>query len=768
MPENYIGRALKCSEDIRFITGKGQYVDDIQLPNTHHMVVIQSTHAHARIIRIDKKKAGRMPGVLGVITARDIEGKCKPPPGFPMHCDEFHDVPHPILAKGKVCFVGEPVAAVVASERYSAYDAAELVRVKYEPLPAVVDPLGALSKDAPVLQEHIGTNAALRWSRREPKIDELLRTADLTVQQQFIIPRVAPSPMEPRAALVSYDKASGALTVWAATQSPHFLRAYLAAALSYPENLLRVIGPDVGGVLGAKGTEYAEAVLACVLAMKFNLPIKWAETRHENMLAYQGRGQVADLQMGLRRDGQIVALKARIVTDFGAYYYSATSIIPVHTADIICGVYRIPAVDIESIGVLTNKPPIGPYRGAGQPQGVYYIERMMAIAAARLEMDPVELRRKNLIQPENFPYHSPTGLVYDSGNYEACLNRALEIVGYKALKETRATRRNHDRLLGVGISCYLKSAAGDVRGESGRIKIDPSGLITAITGAMPHGQGMQTTFAQLTADYLGVPIESITVRYGDTSLIPSGSGTFASRSLTSGGSALYRAAEAIKLQARQIVAEVLHVPIAELSYQSGRISVVGSEKSFSFGEIAQMAEKNDTLPPDLKVGLDATEWFELERGVFPFGTQICLVEIDVKTGAVKLLRYVAVEDCGNRVNPLIVEGQTIGAVTQGIGQALWEEMIYDTDGQPLVSSFFNYALPKASDLPWIETDYLETPSPLNPLGAKGVGELGTVGALPAVVNAVVDALSSLGIWHLDPPLTPQKIWTAINNRAAAR
>ncbi|MFQ5879651.1 MAG: glyceraldehyde dehydrogenase subunit alpha [Dehalococcoidia bacterium] len=768
-----IGARIKRREDPRLITGHATYVDDVQLPGMLYMAVLRSLYAHARIRRIDTSKAAALPGVVAVFTGEEVRRMSAPLPC----ASAIPDLRVPeryALAVDKVRFAGEGVAAVVATDRYVVRDALDLIEVEYEPLPAVVDPEKAMEAGAPILHDQVGDNIAYRWNLGGGEVDEALRSADLVIRQRMENQRLIPNPMETRGVVARYVPGDDRLTFWASTQIPHLLRTQLGLALNLPENKVRVIAPEVGGGFGCKLNVYAEEVLAAAASVRLGKPVKWIEDRRENFVATtHGRAHVGYIEAGVKRDGTLTGLRVRIVADLGAYQQLLTPSIPTLTALMQTGCYKIPVAATEIVGVFTNKTPVDAYRGAGRPEATHYVERLMDLVARELNMDPVEVRRRNFIQPNQFPYTTAAGLVYDSGNYDLTLNRALEMLGYQQFRQEQERLRREGRYIGVGFSTYVElcgvgpsaitSAAFNVGGwESATVRVQPTGKATVLTGASPHGQGEETTFAQMVADELGVPIEDVTVIHGDTDVVQYGIGTFGSRGLVVGGSAVHLSLQKVKEKAVRIAAHVMEAQAQDVVYQEGRIYIKGfPERAMTIQEVANLAYRGANMPPDTEPGLEATSFFDPPNFTFPFGTHICTAEVDINTGEVKVLRYIAVDDCGRAINPLLVEGQIQGGIAQGVGQALLEGAMYDENGQLITGSLMDYPVPTAIEMPMIEMDRTETPTPVNPLGAKGVGEAGTIAASPAVVNAVVDALAPLDIKHIDMPMWPSRVWQAI-------
>ncbi len=769
----WIGQPMKRKEDPRLISGLGHYVDDLRPAGVCFMAVLRSPHAHARIRNINTKAARKLPGVLRVITGEDIAGKLG---GVPCAAD-LPGMKRPAftaLATDRVRFVGHPVAAVVAENRYVARDAAEMIEVDYEPLPAVVHPEKALEKDSPRVYDEFTDNVAYVYKLESGDIAGAFKKADRVVKQRLINQRLAPVAMEPRAVLAEYLPGEGTLTVHSATQIPHLLRTQIAGMVGLPENKVRVIAPEVGGGFGSKLNVYAEEGLAPFLAMELGRPVKWTEGRRENMAAtIHGRDQINDLEVAVKNDGTMLALRLKVIADLGAYYQLLTPLIPTLTALMALGCYKIPAVSVEIIGVFTNKMATDAYRGAGRPEATYLIERAADLVALELGKDPVQLRLKNFPKPKEFPFTCATGIVYDSANYQRSLKKALDLAGYDKLRKKQAEQRKQlaagqkpEKLLGIGLSTYVEicgmgpSSAMPAGGwESCTVRVEPSGMVTVLTGASPHGQGQETTFAQIVAQELGISPDSVAVVHGDTSAVPYGIGTFGSRATAVGGTAMYKALQKLKEKMGQIAAHLLQVKTKDLVFANGKIYPRGKpKKSVAFGDAVAAAYVAKNLPKGVDPGLEATHFFEPSNFTFPFGAHVCVVEVDTETGHVEVTKYVAVDDCGNIINPLLVRGQVHGGIAQGLAQALYEELVYDENGQLITGTLMDYTVPKAAQLPPFITEHTVTPSPVNPLGVKGVGEAGTIASTPALVNAVVDALAPFGARHIDMPVKPEKVW----------
>ncbi len=772
------GSSIKRREDPRLITGKGNYVDDIKLPGTTYAVFVRSPHAHARIKAIHTAQAKKVPGVVAVFTGKDlVEGKVGSLPcGWLL--PDIKLPPHLPLAVDKARHMGEAVAVVIAENPYAARDGAELVEVDYEVLPAVTDGEKALQPGAPVVHDQAPGNLCFSWSIGDKdKTDAAFKGAAHVVKQRLINQRLIPNAIEPRASLASFNPATGDLTLWVTSQNPHVHRLLMAAfVLGMPEHKVRVISPDVGGGFGSKIFLYPEEVVVSWASKSLGRPVKWtAERRESFMTDAHGRDHITEAEMAFDKDGKILGLRVRTVANLGAYLSTFAPAIPTYLyGTLLSGVYEIPAIWCEVQGVFTNTTPVDAYRGAGRPEACYVVERLVDLGARALGMDPAELRRKNFIPADKFPYQTPVALVYDSGNYGPNLDRALQILDYQKLRQEQERLRKEGRYIGIGFSTYIEAcsiapskvvgALGAQAGlwESAHVRVHPTGKVTVYTGSHTHGQGHETTFSQLVADELGIPMEDVEIVHGDTGQIPFGMGTYGSRSAAVGGTAIYMSLQKIKEKGKKIAAHLLEAAEADIVYEGGRFFVKGSpDRAKTFQEVSLMAYLAHNIPEGMEPGLEATSFFDPSNFTFPFGTHIAVVEVDPETGVVKLLRYVAVDDVGNVINPMIVDGMVHGGIAQGAAQALWEGAVYDENGQLLTGTMMEYALPKADNLPSFETDRTVTPSPVNPMGVKGAGETGTIAATAAVANAVMDALTPFGITHIDLPLTPNRIWQAI-------
>ena len=770
-----IGRRMKRKEDPRLITGRGSYVDDMIVPGMVYMALVRSPVAHAKISSIDTSGAKSAPGVLAVLTGEDLNvGAPLPmvwvPPGVEVKTPE-----HWPLARGEVNHVGDPVAVVVGDDKYGVIDAAEQVIVDYDELPAVVDPEKALEDGAPLVHEDLGTNKTHEWALGGGDIDAAMAEADTVVERRIVNHRTAGAAIEPRGCIA--DWRADAVTLWTSTQIPHLVRLFLAGELGVSEEKIRVVAPEVGGGFGSKLNHYAEEVLGCYLSRQLGRPVKWLETRSENLATTtHGRDLIGYAKMGFKSDGTITGLHTKLVADLGAYYQLLTPFIPCFAAFVMSGCYRIPAVQTDIVGVFTNKFATDAVRGAGRPEATHLIEIMIEQGAAELGLDPIEVRRKNFIPKEDFPAEVAVGVVYDSGDYHKTLDRLLQHVDVAAFRKEQEELRAKGIHRGIGFSTYVEicglapsrvvgpSGVGIQGGfwESAIVRVHPSGAATIYTGASPHGQGHETGFAQIVAEKLGIEPEQVEVIHGDTDAGPFGMGTYGSRTLSVGGESAARAAMKVQEKAKRYAAHMLEAAPEDIELADGKYQVRGSpDKGVTLADIALTAYVPEDIPEGMEPGLEDTAFYDPDNFVWPFGAHAAVVDVDAETGKVEVVRYVAVDDCGRAINPLLIEGQVHGGVAHAIGQALFEQVVYDANGQLLTGTFVDYALPTAAELPSFETDRTETPSPVNQLGVKGVGEAGTIAASPTIVNAVVDALRPLGVTYLDMPLTPMRVWQAI-------
>ncbi len=754
----YTGQSITPNESRRFVTGNGHFVGDIDLPNMLHVAVLRSSHAHAALKAIDTTAARQQPGVAAVVHGRDIDGvlgSIPPPvmgPGRPV--DALRIPTHPVLATDRVCYTGQPIAIVAAESLALAQDAAEHIEVSYEMRQPIVNPLDA--EAAPVIHPELGSNVALHVRQQGGDLEAAFAQADHVVRQRYDVPRLAPAPLETRGVVADYQPQTDQLTVWNSTQAPHHIRAYLSELLSRPEDAIRVIAPDVGGSFGIKDCMFPEDALIPYLALQLGRPVKWIETRREHLLAYHGRGQWFEIEAAVKRDGSILGIRAEIVADIGAYMLRTTPFPAFNACRRLTGPYHIPAVQIDLRGVLTNKPPAGAYRGTGGPESAFCMERTLDLIAHDLGLDPAEVRQRNFIPQDAFPYRTVTGVAYDPGQYDHTLTRLLECLDYPHWRAEAERRQPHEPRIGVGLATCLKSsgASGDHRHEQARVQIESTGEVVIDTGISPHGQGSETAFAQLAADALGLEPAHIRIRHSDTGLVPFGEGASASRGLIVGGSAVYHALQAARHQLAQVAARELACPVEDIDFQNGSIrNRCQPHTAIPYPSLTAIASQHGPLVFE--------GHYTLPENPFTFGAHGVVVEVDPETAAVTLLRYVGVHDCGHIINPKLVEGQIHGGIVQGIGQALTEDMVYSPAGQLLNGSLLDYAMPRAAAMPAFTLDTVTTHSPTNPLGAKGIGSVATVPAPAAVANAVLDALSGLGIRHLDMPLTPAKIWRAM-------
>ncbi|HEY9474760.1 MAG TPA: molybdopterin cofactor-binding domain-containing protein [Mycobacteriales bacterium] len=778
MGQRYSGASVRRVEDRRLITGRGRYVDDIAAGNVAYAEIVRSPVPHARVVSLDTRAASQVPGVLGVFTAADVlpHVRC-PMPVIEAGVSEQRNYPaqYPI-AEQELVYEGEPVAIVVAENRYIVADAAALVELDVEILPAVIDLDEAVRPGS--VTAHLSGPDNVAWDVTLPgrgDVDAAFAEAAVVVRERIVQQRVTAAPMESRAILADFDVSGGELTVWTSSQMPHFIRMYLAEALDVPESRLRVVSPDVGGAFGSKMGPYSEEYLLPVASKLVGRPVRWVESRTENLtVTTHGRGHVFDVEAAASRDGELLGLRVHQLSDVGAYVSraGANAVIAVNLAG---GCYRWRAVEGRSVGVLTNKMSTGPYRGAGRPEATHLCERVVDMLAAKLEMDPAELRRRNFVQ--EFPFENHFGLVYDSGDYGRALDEALESVGYHQFREQQRQARAQGRYLGIGIGSYVEIAGfgpsqataanlGEVGlVESAMVRVHPSGSVSVSVGTHSHGQGHATAFAQIVADELGVDIADVHVSEGDTANTPFGHGTYGSRSIPVGGTAVCLAARKVVARARRLASHMMEAAEGDLDFRDGAFHVRGSESvSRSFKEVAFAAYSKD-LPADTEQGLEAVSFFDPPNFTWPFGTHVCVVEVDSQTGVTQILRYVAVDDCGTVINPLLVEGQVHGGVLQGVGQALFEEIGYDPDtGQVMGGTFLDYLVPTIGEMVRTEVRHTRTPTPSNVLGAKGVGEAGTIASSVAVINAICDALAPFGIEHVDMPASPQRLWGLVHDR----
>ncbi len=762
-----LGARIRRREDPRLITGTGQYVDDLRPPGLAYLVFVRSYLPHADVVKIDPAPALAAPGVIRVFTAADL----KDAPPFPVNGPPGTLLPErPLLSPGRVRFAGDLIAIVVAETREQARDAADLVAVELEPRRPAVDPEAAAQADAPLLHEALGTNVAYTSERTWGDIAAAFAGAHRVVRARIRNQRLAGIPIEPRAVLAVSNRWDRSLTVWCSTQIPHRVRDEIAKFVGLPQPAVRVVAPEVGGGFGAKLSVYPEDLLVPWVAMQVSRPVKWIEERGEHLQATtHGRDQIQHAELAVDADGRLRGLRVRLIGDLGAYPMGAG--LPRLTRRLISGCYRLPALQADIVAVYTNKTPIAAYRGAGRPEAIFLIERLMDLAARELGLDPVEIRRRNLMPRFEEPTASVTEEMYDSGDYPAALERALATAAYPKLREEQARLRREGRLMGIGVACYVEMAGFGPDGglfESATVRAEPDGKVTVVTGVSPHGQGHETSLTQVVSAQLGVPPDDVRVLHGDTAAVPVGVGTFGSRSLAVGGTAVHLASEDVRDKARAIAAYLLEAAMGDIVLHDGRLRVRGVPgREVTFKEVARAAYAQK-LPAELEPGLESTRYFQPAGLVFPFGAHVAVVRVDQQTGGVTLVRYVSVDDCGRVLNPMLAEGQVHGGLAQGIAQGMLEEVVYGRDGELLTGNLATYMLPTASDLPAFTLDRTVTPTPLNPLGAKGIGESATIGSTPAVVNAVLDALAPYGINEMDPPCTPEKIWLALERARRPR
>lgn len=777
----YVGESVKRVEDPRFIQGRGKYVANMSLPGMLHAAILRSPHAHATINNIDASAALALDGVVAVYTGADMaaDNIGSLPCGF--NPPDIKSAPHLPLASDKVRHVGDGVAVVIATDIYTAYDALDLIQVDYGVLPAVVDAKATTEPGAPQVHDEIPNNISFHWPLGErDAIDAAMATADHIVELDLVNQRLVPNAMEPRACVGQWNEFSDELTVWTTSQNPHIIRLLLSmATMGLPENKIRVISPDVGGGFGSKIFHYAEEVIVPWASMKLGKPVRWVSTRSEAFLTdAHGRDHVTTCKLGLKSDGTMVGLDVTTYANMGAYLSTFAPMIPTALyITLFSGLYKIPVIFGEAYGTMTNTVPVDAYRGAGRPEASFLLERLVDIAARDLDMDPIALRRKNFIQPDDFPYQTPVALVYDSGNYDALFDTAESLSDYAGLMAKRDAARAEGRLVGIGVSGCIEASgpapsqvavglgAGVGLWESGIVRVHPLGKVAVMTGSHSHGQGHETAFAQIVADELGIAFEDVEVIHGDTGRTPFGLGTYGSRSASVGGSALVMASRKIVDKMTKIAAHLLEAAEEDIVHDkaTGNFHVKGSpDQAKGFVDISVAALTAD-IPEGMEPSLEESCFYDPANFTFPNSAHICLLEVDRDSGEVKILEYAAVDDVGNVINPMIVEGQILGGIAQGVGQALWENGVYDDQGQLMSGSFMDYAMPRADGFPQLKVARNETPSPHNPLGVKGAGEMGTIAATITVANGVHDALAPLGVRHMDMPYTSQKLWAAIQS-----
>ncbi|MDQ1079385.1 xanthine dehydrogenase family protein molybdopterin-binding subunit [Pseudoroseomonas cervicalis] len=790
LPFEGIGASVRRKEDLRFLSGRGQYTDDMNRPGQLHAWILRSPHAHARIDGIDTAAAAAMPGVAAIYTARDIEaaGLGGIPCGWQVTGKGgkvMAEPMHPVLASGKVRHVGDPVAVVIAESKAQARDAAEAIEVRYTTLPALSTMAAALAPGAAALHDDAADNICFDWEIGDAAAtDAAFARAHKVVRFETTNNRLVPNAMEPRAALGDYDPNSGEHTLITTSQNPHVIRLLMGAfVLKVPEHKLRVVAPDVGGGFGSKIYHYAEEAIVTWAAAQLKRPVKWTAERTESFLSdAHGRDHVTTAELALDQDGTFLGLRVSTLANMGAYLSTFAPAVPTYlSATLLAGVYRTPAIHGQVKAVFTSTVPVDAYRGAGRPETTYLLERLVDVAAREMGMDRLEIRRRNFIRPDQFPYQTPVALQYDSGDYEATLKGAMEAADYAGFEARRAEARARGKLRGIGISTYLEACGiapsklvGSLGARAGlyevaNIRVHPTGSISVFTGTHSHGQGHETTFAQLVSEQLGVPLSQVEIVHGDTSRIPFGMGTYGSRSLAVGGAAMVKAMDKIIAKGKKIAAHLLEASVEDIEFDRGTFRVAGTDRAKTLTDISMAAYVPHNYPIDeIEPGLEETAFYDPKNFTYPGGCHICEVEIDPDTGEVAVVNFTACDDVGRVINPMIVEGQIQGGLAQGIGQALIEHTAYDADGQLLTASFNDYAMPRAADLPGFAVSTATTLCTHNPLGVKGCGEVGAIGSPPAVINAVVDALRDHGVTHVEMPATPLKIWSIIHGKGAAQ
>ncbi|MCR9102331.1 MAG: xanthine dehydrogenase family protein molybdopterin-binding subunit [bacterium] len=782
---NYIGKAVKRVEDKRFLTGKGRYTDDIVLPGMLYAYIVRSPYAHAKINNIDTSRAENMDGVVKIYTGKDIaeSGINGIPTGWQVNFkngDTMKEPPHPLLVADKARYMGDGVAVVIAESREEARDAADEIDIDWEELPAVANAKKATEDGAPLVHDEAPNNKCFDWELGNPKeeVDKAMKQAHHITTLEFTNQRVIPNAMETRAAIGQYEEATGKYTLYTTSQNPHLTRLLLCAfVLGIPEHRVRVVAPDVGGGFGSKIFHYAEEALMIWCSERLKRPVKWTSDRSEAFMTdAHGRDHISKAEMGFDKEGNVLALRVKTHANLGAYLSTFAPCVPTWLhGTLLQGLYVTPKINVDVTGVFTNTVMVDAYRGAGRPEATYLLERLMDTAALEMDMDPAELRLKNFIPPfdgvEQPGYQTQVALQYDSGNYHAVLKRALEMVGYEKFRKEQAQARKEGKLLGIGFSTYIEAcgiapsavvgALGARAGlyEVGQVRVQPTGKVSVFTGAHSHGQGHETTFAQVVADRLGIPLDDVEIIHGDSDSVAFGMGTYGSRSLAVGGSAIVKSLDKIIEKGAKIAAHKLEAAEEDLEFAEGKWTVKGTDKSIAFGDVALTAYVPHDYPEGVEPGMDFSSFYDPANFTYPYGAHVAIVEVDKDTGYTKLKRFIAVDDVGNVINPMIVDGQIHGGLAQGIGQALFEGAMYDEDAQLINGSYMDYTMPRADDLPSFEIDRTVTPCPHNPLGVKGAGEAGCIGSTPAVVNAVMDALRPFGIKKdLEMPLTPERVW----------
>lgn len=782
-----IGASVRRTEDLRFVRGAGKYTDDMNLAGQAYAYILRSPHAHAAIRSIETSAASAADGVVAVFTSEDMAAVGGVPCGWQVHSRDgspMHEPKHPVLAEGKVRHTGDPVAVVIADTRDQARDAAELIEVDYDVLDAVIDMTDAVKADSPFVHDDIETNVCYDWALGDADVvNEAFSNAAHVAKLELINNRLIPNAIEPRCAIGDFDQATGQYTLHTTSQNPHVIRLLMGAfVLGLPEHKLRVHAPDVGGGFGSKIFHYAEEVIVTWSAAQINRPVKWTADRSESFVSdAHGRDHVTTVELALDDDGKFLALRESTLANMGAYLSTFSTCVPTYLhGTLLAGQYSTPVIFCEVKAVFTNTVPVDAYRGAGRPEATYLLERIVQVAADQLGMDAAEIRRRNFIQPDQFPYQTPVALVYDTGDYEASLDKALNSADYSGFAARKEASKATGKLRGLGISSYIEAcgiAPSNVVGslgaraglyEAATIRVNPTGSVSVLTGSHSHGQGHETTFAQVVSEKLGIDFDSVEIVHGDTDKIPFGMGTYGSRSIAVGGTAIVKAIDKIIAKGKKIAAHLLETSESDIEFENGQFVVPGTDKAKAFGEIALTAYVPHQYPlEDLEPGLEETAFYDPKNFTFPAGTYVCEVEVDPETGVVEIASFHATDDFGKVINPMIVEGQVHGGLVQGIGQALLEGASYDENGQLLSGSYMDYTMPRASDVPSFSVDTTVTECEHNPLGVKGCGEAGAIGSPPAVINAILNALAEVGVTNLDMPATPHRVWQAIRDAQAS-
>ncbi len=787
MSNNGIGVAVRRKEDYRFVRGAGTYTDDIRHVGEAFAHILRSQHAHAKVVSIDTEAAAACDGVVAVYTSADMASVGGIPCGWQVTGKDgnpMNEPKHPVLAEGKVRHVGDPVAVVVAESQAQARDASEVIDVEYELLDAVVDMNAAISNGSATVHDDVGTNLCFDWALGDKEaVDAAFEQAHHVAKLSLVNNRLIPNAIEPRCAIGEYDQGTGNYTLHTTSQNPHVIRLLMGAfVLGLPEHKLRVHAPDVGGGFGSKIFNYAEEIIVTWCAGQLNRPVKWISDRSEAFMSdAHGRDHVTNVELALDENGKFLALREHTLANMGAYLSTFAPCVPTYLhGTLLAGQYATPVIFCEVKAVFTNTVPVDAYRGAGRPEATYLLERIVQVAADDMGIDAAEIRRRNFIQPDQFPYQTPVALIYDTGNYEASLDKALETADYAGFEDRKQESAGAGKLRGIGIASYIEAcgiAPSNVVGslgaraglyEAATIRVNPTGSVSVLTGSHSHGQGHETTFAQVVSEKLGIDFDSIDIVHGDTNKIPFGMGTYGSRSIAVGGAAIVKAIDKIVAKGKKIAAHLLETSESDIEFENGQFVVPGTDKAKAFGEIALTAYVPHQYPlEDLEPGLEETAFYDPKNFTFPAGTYVCEVEVDPETGVVDIQNFHATDDFGVVINPMIVEGQVHGGLVQGIGQAMLEGCSYDENGQLLSGSYMDYTMPRATDVPSFSVDTTVTVCEHNPLGVKGCGEAGAIGSPPALINAILNALSDVGVSHLDMPATPQRVWQAIRDAQAS-